>query len=79
MNGAVFDSTFNIFFKLKYAKLYDAMLATPLRVGDIALGEISWALLRGRHLLGGVPPGHARDGRWSTRWWALLALPGARC
>ena len=29
-NGAVFDSTFNVFFKLKYARLYDAMLATPL-------------------------------------------------
>ena len=31
MNGAVFDSTFNVFFKLKYAKLYDAVLATPAR------------------------------------------------
>ena len=30
MNGAVIDATFNVFFKLKYAKLYDAMLATPL-------------------------------------------------
>ena len=30
MNGAVFDSTFNVFFKLKYNRLYDAMLATPL-------------------------------------------------
>ena len=30
MNGAVYDSTFNVFFKLKYAKTYDAMLATPL-------------------------------------------------
>ena len=30
MNGAVFDSTFNIFFKIKYAKLYDSVLATPL-------------------------------------------------
>ncbi|HEY7816077.1 MAG TPA: hypothetical protein VIC62_22720, partial [Nakamurella sp.] len=47
MNGAVFDSTFNIFHKLKYVKLYDSMLATPLGPVDIALGEISWALLRG--------------------------------
>ena len=30
MNGAVFDSTFNIFHKLKYVKLYDSILATPL-------------------------------------------------
>jgi len=47
MNGAIFDSTFNIFFRLKYAKLYDAALATPMRSGDVALGEIGWALIRG--------------------------------
>ncbi|HEY7145884.1 MAG TPA: ABC transporter permease [Streptosporangiaceae bacterium] len=46
-NGAVFDSTFNVFFRLKYAKLYDATLATPMGAGDVALGEIGWALLRG--------------------------------
>ena len=33
MNGAVFDSTYNVFFKLKYMRLYDAMLATPLGPG----------------------------------------------
>jgi lipooligosaccharide transport system permease protein len=47
MNGAIYDSTFNIFFKLKYQKTYDAVLATPMAVGDIALGEIGWALARG--------------------------------
>ena len=47
MNGAVFGSTFNVFFKLKYNRLYDAVLATPLGPVDIALGEIGWALLRG--------------------------------
>ncbi len=47
MNGAVFDSTFNVFFRLKYNKFYDAALATPMRPGDIALGEIGWALIRG--------------------------------
>ncbi len=47
MNGAVLDSTFNVFFRLKYAKLYDAALATPMRADEIALGEIGWALIRG--------------------------------
>ena len=47
MTGAIFDSTFNVFFRLKYAKLYDAALATPMRPGDVALGEITWALIRG--------------------------------
>ena len=47
MNGAMYDSTFNIFFRLKYAKLYDAILATPMSPAQVALGEIGWALLRG--------------------------------
>jgi lipooligosaccharide transport system permease protein len=47
MNGAIFDSTFNVFFRLKYAKLYDAALATPMRAGEVAMGEITWALIRG--------------------------------
>jgi lipooligosaccharide transport system permease protein len=76
MNGAVYDSTFNIFFKLKYARLYDSVLATPLGPRDVAVGEISWALLRGLvysvaffvvALLAGVV----------SSWWALLALPAA--
>jgi lipooligosaccharide transport system permease protein len=46
MNGAVYDST-NMFFRLRYQKAYDGMLATPVNIGDIALGEIIWALMRG--------------------------------
>jgi lipooligosaccharide transport system permease protein len=47
MNGAMLDSTFLVFFKLKIAKTYDAMLSTPLGVNDVALGELSWCVLRG--------------------------------
>ena len=47
MNGAMFEATFNFFFKLRYQKTYDAILSTPLAVGDIALGEVLWALMRG--------------------------------
>ena len=47
MNGALFDSTFGLFFRMKYAKLYDVVLATPLRPWDVATGEITWAQLRG--------------------------------
>jgi lipooligosaccharide transport system permease protein len=47
MNGAIFDSTYNVFFLLKYAKVYDALLATPVRPPEIALGQIVWALIRG--------------------------------
>lgn len=47
MNGAVYESTFNIYFKMKYAKTYDAVLATPVAIGDLVTGEVIWALLRG--------------------------------
>ena len=47
MNGAIYDSTWNVFFKMHYGKLYDGMLATRLGPLDVALGEISLALLRG--------------------------------
>ncbi|MFN8520549.1 MAG: ABC transporter permease [Chloroflexota bacterium] len=47
MNGAVYDATFNLFYKLKYAHTYDAMLATPMGVQDVAIGEVTWALIRG--------------------------------
>jgi lipooligosaccharide transport system permease protein len=46
MNGAIAESTFNVFFKLNYAKTYDAVLATPMAPGDVALGEIGWAVIR---------------------------------
>ncbi|KAA9085527.1 ABC transporter permease [Microbacterium radiodurans] len=47
MNGAVYDSTWNVFFKLNYGKLYEGMLSTSLGPLDVALGEIMYALLRG--------------------------------
>jgi lipooligosaccharide transport system permease protein len=76
MNGAVFDSTFNMFFKLRYAKLYDAVLATPMGPRDIAVGEVGWALIRGglyaaMFLVVAAVAGAVRS------WWAVLALPAA--
>jgi lipooligosaccharide transport system permease protein len=76
MNGAIYDSTFNVFFKLKYSKLYDSMLATPLGPVDIALGEIGWALLRGGLYSMGFLSVMLGFGLLASPW-ALLALPAA--
>ena len=46
MNGAVFETIFNVFFKLNYAKTYEGVLATPMGITEIALGEMLWALFR---------------------------------
>jgi lipooligosaccharide transport system permease protein len=47
MTGALSETTFNFFAKMKYIKLYDGILATPVRPFEIALGELAWAMIRG--------------------------------
>lgn len=76
MNGAIYDSTFNVFFKLRYARTYDAMLSTPLGIGDVALGEVGWALIRGTLYATGFLAVMALLGLVRSPW-IVLALPGA--
>jgi lipooligosaccharide transport system permease protein len=47
MNGAMADATFNLYFRLKVSRLYDAIVMTPMSALDIAVGELAWAMLRG--------------------------------
>jgi lipooligosaccharide transport system permease protein len=74
MNGAVYDSTWNVFFKMHFAKLYEGMLATSLGPLDVALGEILLALLRGALYAVGFMIVMQVLGL-TLSWWALLALP----
>lgn len=74
MTGAIYDSTFNLFFRMKYAKLYDAVLATPMSTTDVAIGETIWALIRGGLYSAGFLAIMAALGLASS-WWAVLALP----
>ena len=76
MNGALFDSTYGLFFRMKYAKLYDSILATPLRPWDVATGELTWALLRGAAYSAMFVLVMAVMGL-TTSWWTVLALPAA--
>ncbi|MDA8034598.1 MAG: ABC transporter permease [Actinomycetota bacterium] len=47
MNGGILDTTYGLFFKLKYAHTYEAVLSTPLTSADVAVGEVASAFLRG--------------------------------
>lgn len=76
MNGALYDSTTNVFFKLNYAKLYQAMLQTAMGPLDVALGEIVLALLRGLLYAVAFMVLLAALGL-ATSWWALLMIPAA--
>lgn len=76
MNGAIYDSTWNVFFKMHFGKIYQVMLSSSMGPLDVALGEIVWALLRGLiYALGFMaivtPLGLV------TNWLALLAIPAA--
>ncbi len=76
MNGAIFEVTFNVYGKLRWDKVYDAVLTTPLGVGDIALGEIGWALIRGFLYAIGFEVVIVLLGL-ATSPWFLLAIPAA--
>lgn len=76
MSGALSESTFNFFGKMKYMKLYDAVLATPVRPMEVAFGELVWAMARGSlysaaFLVVMVAMGLTAPG------WALAAFPAA--
>ena len=76
MNGAIYDSTWNVFFKMHFGKIYQVMLSSSMGPLDVALGEIFWALLRGVAYSVGFmaivfPIGLVTDA------WGLLAIPAA--
>lgn len=76
MNGAVFETIFNVFFKLNYAKTYEGILATPMGIREIAIGEMLWALLRSLLYAVGTLVVMAIMGLILSPW-AVLALPAA--
>jgi lipooligosaccharide transport system permease protein len=47
MTGALSETTFNFFGKMKFMNLYDGIRATPVRPIEIAMGELAWAMIRG--------------------------------
>lgn len=76
MNGAIYDSTWNVFDKMHYRKIYQAILSTSLGTLDLALGEIGWALLRGLTYALGFMAVVTPMGLIPS-WWGLAAIPAA--
>jgi len=76
MNGAIYDSTWNVFFKMHFGRIYNGMLSTSLGTLDVALGEISWALLRGLAYAIGFMAIVTPMGLVPS-WWGLLAIPAS--
>jgi lipooligosaccharide transport system permease protein len=76
MNGAVYDGMTNVFWKLRYGKIYDAMLATPIGPTDVAVGETGWAQFRGVLYAAAFIVTIAGLGLIHS-YWAVLTLPAA--
>lgn len=74
MSGALSETTFNFFFKMKYSKTFDAILATPVKPFEIALGELAWAMVRSSVYTGAFLVVMVALGLVSAGW-ALAAFP----
>jgi lipooligosaccharide transport system permease protein len=74
MNGAVAETTMNFFAKMKFAKLYDSVLNTPVTPVEIAFGELGWAMMRGAMYTGAFLVVMVAMGL-TTPLLALAALP----
>jgi lipooligosaccharide transport system permease protein len=75
MNGAIYDAT-NVFWRMKYNRVYDAVLSTPIGAADVTAGETAWALFRGFLYAVSFMVVAGSLGLIESAW-GLLALPGA--
>jgi lipooligosaccharide transport system permease protein len=76
MNSAVNETTNNVWWRVRFDKLYDAIVTTPMRIVDIAVGEIAASVLRSTlsatcffAVITALGMVHS--------WWAVLAVPAA--
>jgi lipooligosaccharide transport system permease protein len=76
MQGAAAESLWPVMAGTKWVRVFHAMVATPIRPGDVYLGVVTWTAVRAAvgatvflivaTILGGV-----------LSWWAPLAIPAA--
>ena len=76
MNGAIFDSTYNFYHHLKFEKLFEQWLTTPMASRDLVRGQAAWVLVRGGLYSLAFWLVMLAMGMISS-WWAVLALPAA--
>ncbi len=47
MFAATFESTYGTYIRMTYQKTFDAILATPINIDDLVVGEILWGTTKG--------------------------------
>jgi Nod factor-specific ABC transporter NodJ protein len=76
MSGALAETVMNFYGKLKFMKLYDATLATPVTPMQLSGGELLWAMIRGSFYSAAFLAVMVALGL-TTPLWALAAFPAA--
>jgi lipooligosaccharide transport system permease protein len=76
MNGALNETAFLMYNRLAVQHIYQPILATPMTVDEVALGEIAWAVLRAVVIAVGFLGVIAALGLVASPW-VLLGLLGA--
>ncbi len=74
MYAASFESTYNVYMKLNHSRIYEAIVATPVEVKELVVGELTWAATRsviyGSFFLIVITAFGA-----VTSFWALMIVP----
>lgn len=75
MNGALYE-TINVYFRLNHERTYVSMLATPITIGDVVLGDVLWSTIRGGLYAATFLAVMVGMGLVDS-WWGLAALPAS--
>jgi len=76
MNGAMNETAFLMYARLTIERVYEPILATPMTVRQVGLGEAAWAVIRGMVVTCAFLAIVAALGLIGSAW-ALLIVPGA--
>lgn len=71
MFGAILETTYNAFVRIHIRRVYEAVITTPLSVGDVVVGEYLWATTRAV-IYGSVFLLVMAAFGLVVSWWALL-------
>jgi lipooligosaccharide transport system permease protein len=74
MNASVNELVNDVWWRIRFEKIYQSMLTTPITVTDIAFGEVAAAMLRAVVASTGFLAVITALGLVHS-WWALLAIP----
>ncbi len=74
MYSATYECTYGTYTRMEYRRTYDAILATPLGVEDIVIGEIFWAATRSAMVATAILAVTSAFGLVNSAW--ALLMPG---